>query len=113
LEAPKASCQSKENTKDWKIEWIKGESGSVWSDPLMGWTGSEKFLKNSLGTSDPVIQLQNSQAKRFRTKEEAIEYAKRNGFNVIEDTKGEVFSNVTTKSYAAQFDWEAPQENNW
>jgi hypothetical protein len=39
LEAPKASCQSKENTKDWKIEWIKGESGSVWSDPLMGWTG--------------------------------------------------------------------------
>eukprot|EP01080_Neovahlkampfia_damariscottae_P006824 gene6824-10989_t len=98
MESPQAACMSKENTKQWRIQWVKGESGTVWSDPLMG--------------CDPSIQLQLSQAKRFRTKEEAVEYAEKNGFKILDEGNPNESTTTSKRDYESQFVWTEPQENS-
>lgn len=72
-------------TKLWELEFIP--SASPFVDPLMGWTGQ----------TDTTQELHLS----FHTKDEAIDYAKRNGLDfVVEEPKMRI---VRPKSYAANF----------
>ncbi len=75
------------NTKDWIIEFEPTAPRSI--DPLMGWTSSPD-------TRGQVIL-------RFRTKEEAIAYAEKQGyaFQVFEPKE----RTLRPKSYASNFDY--------
>ena len=53
----------------WKAEFEKLEGADRWINPLMGWTS----------TGDPLSNMRMS----FPTKEAAVDYAKRNGFEFI------------------------------
>lgn len=72
-------------TKEWLLEFMP--SAPLFVDPLMGWTGQ----------SDTTQEI----SLFFHTKEEAIEYAARNGIEFEEfEPKTRV---VTPKTYAANF----------
>lgn len=72
-------------TKDWLLQYEPAVAGEI--DPLMGWATS----------NDPQSQVR----LWFKTKEEAVAYAVRNGipFTVVEPPGGK----TVRKSYADNF----------
>jgi len=74
-----------ENNHPWVIEFAR--EAQLFIEPLMGWTG----------TTDNTQQLR----LRYATKEEAIEYAQRNGLEY--EVKEPRARTVKPKSYAANF----------
>jgi len=82
-----ATQQGGAKTHEWAVEFVPGERRVP--EPLMGWISS--------GDTRRQVQL------RFPTEEEAIAYAKRNGFSyAVEEPKAKT---IRPKSYAANFAW--------
>lgn len=75
----------------WKIEF---ECTSKWLNPLMGWTS----------TKDMAHQLTN--ALQFATKEEAVAFAEREGFEY--DVEPEHLPKPVKKSYSDNYKWKGP-----
>uniref|UniRef100_A0A493T5T0 NADH dehydrogenase [ubiquinone] iron-sulfur protein 4, mitochondrial n=1 Tax=Anas platyrhynchos platyrhynchos TaxID=8840 RepID=A0A493T5T0_ANAPP len=74
------------NTKKWKMEFDNRER---WENPLMGWAS----------TADPLSNM----VLTFATKEDAIAFAEKNGWNYdIEEKK---VPKPKSKSYGANFSW--------
>ncbi|MFQ5766349.1 MAG: ETC complex I subunit [Rhodospirillales bacterium] len=79
-----------DNTRSWVLEFEPGSRKET--DPLMGWIGS----------ADTRGQVR----LRFDSKEEAIAFAKKNGFDVrLQDPKPR---RVRPKSYAENFRYRRP-----
>jgi hypothetical protein len=85
----------------WRLEWERNtDFGGRWADPLMGWTA----------TTDPL----NSTYLFFDTKDAAIEYAERYGFDyTVEDAKDIENDVRPEKSYAAKFKYHPEDEEKW
>ena len=74
-------------TRDWVLEFAPSEAREV--DPLMGWTSS----------SDTQSQVR----LKFRTKEEALEYASENNIDAQVHTPHKRRSNVRAGGYGENF----------
>jgi hypothetical protein len=86
LKPTKSAMQSGlKNTKLWLMRIIEGNSRSI--NPLMGWTSSDN--------TKTQLQL------KFKSKDEAIEYAKSQGFEYT--VKEPETSTIKKKSYASNF----------
>ena len=75
----------------WKIEF---ECTTKWLNPLMGWTS----------TKDMAHQLTN--ALQFATKDEAVAFAEREGFEY--DVEPEHLPKPVKKSYSDNYRWKGP-----
>jgi len=73
-------------THQWHIEFDTRER---WENPLMGWTSS----------ADPLSTMDIS----FTTREDAMVYCEKNGWDYEVDEKREVY--LKPKSYGANFSW--------
>uniref|UniRef100_A0A8B9QVP2 NADH dehydrogenase [ubiquinone] iron-sulfur protein 4, mitochondrial n=2 Tax=Anatinae TaxID=2068716 RepID=A0A8B9QVP2_ANAPL len=74
------------NTKKWKMEFDNRER---WENPLMGWAS----------TADPLSNM----VLTFATKEDAIAFAEKNGWNY--DVEEKKVPKPKSKSYGANFSW--------
>ncbi|KAL9986810.1 hypothetical protein ACROYT_G001011 [Oculina patagonica] len=74
------------NTKNWQLEFDTAER---WENPLMGWASNADPLSNTCLT--------------FPSKEAAVSYAEKHGWNYEVDDKQEV--KMKAKSYGANFSW--------
>lgn len=74
------------NTRNWHIEFDTVER---WENPLMGWASN----------ADPLSNL----CLTFPSKEAAVSYAEKHGWNYEIDEKHEV--KMKAKSYGANFSW--------
>ncbi|XP_015133051.2 NADH dehydrogenase [ubiquinone] iron-sulfur protein 4, mitochondrial isoform X1 [Gallus gallus] len=74
------------NTKKWKMEFDNRER---WENPLMGWAS----------TADPLSNM----VLTFSTKEDAIAFAEKNGWNY--DVEEKKIPKPKSKSYGANFSW--------
>ncbi|KAF2859878.1 hypothetical protein K470DRAFT_282389 [Piedraia hortae CBS 480.64] len=71
----------------WRMDWDVLSKGHRWENPLMGWQSSADFMQ---GTH-----------LNFRSKEEAIEFANKQGYEYFVQEPNE--RKITPKSYSAQF----------
>eukprot|EP00271_Cylindrocystis_brebissonii_P011741 TRINITY_DN29661_c0_g1_i1.p1 TRINITY_DN29661_c0_g1~~TRINITY_DN29661_c0_g1_i1.p1 ORF type:complete len:158 (-),score=30.47 TRINITY_DN29661_c0_g1_i1:1028-1501(-) len=87
-----ASQQGASNTLQWKLRF---DSTQKWENPLMGWTS----------TGDPLAHVGDS-ALHFDSKEAALEFARRHGWETQVVEPHEMKKKV--KAYADNFRWKGP-----
>jgi len=90
--ARQATQQGRRGTEAWKIRF---NSVDKWENPLMGWTS----------TADPLSNVGDA-ALRFATKEAAVEFAEKYGweYQVVEPK----VERPKVKAYANNFKWRGP-----
>ncbi|KAL7420887.1 ndufs4 NADH dehydrogenase Fe-S protein subunit [Cryptotrichosporon argae] len=84
----KSTMQSaKGKTKVWKMDWDVLPGAGRWTNPLIGWASSADYMQGT--------------ALQFRTKEEAIAFAERQGWEyMIEQPKP---ARIPPKNYANNY----------
>nr|CAG8465567.1 9950_t:CDS:2 [Entrophospora candida] len=85
--APSAAQSGTHNSKHWRIDFDILEGGSKWENPLMGWPSS----------ADSVQALQ----LKFRSKEDAIRFAEKQGWEYFIQENREV--EFHKKSYSDNY----------
>ncbi|KAF3904189.1 hypothetical protein AA313_de0209712 [Arthrobotrys entomopaga] len=75
--------------KNWRMDWDVLGKGHRWENPLMGWQSSADFVQ---GTH-----------LMFRTKEEAIYFAEKQGYEYFVQEPKE--REIVSKAYASNFTW--------
>ncbi|KAK6512076.1 NADH:ubiquinone oxidoreductase 21kD subunit [Arthrobotrys musiformis] len=75
--------------KLWRLDWDVLAKGHRWENPLMGWQSSADYVQGTHLT--------------FRTKEEAIYFAEKQGYEYyVQEPKERV---IVSKAYASNFTW--------
>ncbi|EPS38053.1 hypothetical protein H072_8216 [Dactylellina haptotyla CBS 200.50] len=77
--------------KAWRMDWDILSKGHRWENPLMGWQSSADFVQGTHLT--------------FRTKEEAIFFAEKQGYEYFVQQPKE--RQIVSKAYASNFTWSA------
>jgi len=91
----KATQSGSRNCSEWILEFDTKEP--KWDDALMGWSASTDSLQ--------ALKLS------FNSMQEAIEYAKSNGWKYKVDETQPKESELIPKSYASNFSYKPPQES--
>ena len=87
-QSPKNAMQSgMRNTRFWILEYSPQQARRV--DPLMGWTG--------MGDTQNQVRL------RFKSKEEAVDYARRHGIPFVLEESKPRRPNVRPMGYGGNF----------
>lgn len=85
--ARSAMTSGTRNTRQWVLEYVPAARKTI--DPLMGWTGNTDMRRQ--------VRL------HFATRDEAVEYAKREGIpHVLEDEKPRA-PNIRPQGYGGNF----------
>jgi len=86
-----------QNMIPWRLQW-EDEQTQRWSNPLMGWTGTNDPLSNTHMTLD------------FGTAEDAMRFCEQNGwkYEVIQSKPNKEL-NASPKKYSDNFKWRGPK----
>ncbi|KAI9469628.1 ETC complex I subunit conserved region-domain-containing protein, partial [Zychaea mexicana] len=89
--AKPATQSGKNNTRIWRIDFDIVEDANRWENPLMGWASSADYQQS--------LQI------KFYSKESAIEFAERQGWNYyVQEPKK---SSFVKKAYADNYKYSA------